>query len=207
MNETVEKVDRRLRRAETEQRILDGTVELLDAGASLAGLSINRIVDASGVSRATFYLHFADKRQLVKRLGETELVAFQGVIETFLTDPKAVRADLAPTIEALVALWRSHAGVLSSLIELSEYDADSRETWQSIVQAVAASIAPAIRVRRPELDEPLVLTLSEVLAWTGERSMHQMVGRDADDAQARRVAEGLTEAAWRIVAPASSLAQ
>src|SRR3954467_14814620 len=128
----VAKVDRRLRRAETEQRILDGTIKLLDAGASLAGLSVNRIVEASGVSRATFYLHFADKRQLVQRLGETELVAFQSVIGTFLADPKAVRAGLAPTVEALVTLWRSHAGVLSSLIELSEYDADSREAWQSI---------------------------------------------------------------------------
>jgi hypothetical protein len=88
---------------------------------------------------------------------------------------------------------------------MAEYDADSRETWQAIIQAVAASIAPAIRARRPELDEPMVLTLSEILAWTGERSLHQMVGRDATDAQARRAASGLTEAVWRIVAPASSL--
>lgn len=206
MNEvSVEKVDRRLRRAETEQRILDGTIELLDAGASLAGLSVNRIVEASGVSRATFYLHFADKRQLVQRLGETELFAFQRVTESFLADPGAARDELSETFTELVDLWRSHAGVLSSLIEMAEYDAESRETWQAVVQAVAASIAPALRERRPELDEPMVLTLSEILAWTGERSLHQMVGREATDAQARRAAEGLTEAVWRIVAPASSL--
>jgi AcrR family transcriptional regulator len=206
MNEVaVEKVDRRLRRAETEQRILDGTIELLDAGASLAGLSVNRIVEASGVSRATFYLHFADKRQLVQRLGETELFAFQRVTESFLADPGAGRDELSATFTELVALWRSHAGVLSSLIEMAEYDSESRETWQGVVQAVAASIAPALRERRPELDEPMVLTLSEILAWTGERSLHQMVGRDATDAQARRAADGLTEAVWRIVAPASSL--
>lgn len=201
------KVDRRLRRAETEQRILDGTIELLDAGASLAGLSVNRIVEASGVSRATFYLHFTDKRQLVQRLGETELIAFQSVTESFLSDPSAGRDDLAATFDELVATWRSHAGVLSSLIEMAEYDADSRETWQAVVHSVAASIAPALRERRPELDEPMILTLSEILAWTGERSMHQMVGRESTDAQARRAADGLTEAVWRIVAPASSFAR
>lgn len=200
------KVDRRLRRAETEQRILDGTIELLDAGASLAGLSVNRIVEASGVSRATFYLHFTDKRQLVQRLGETELFAFQAVTASFLSDASAGREELANTVNEMVALWRSHAGVLSSLIEMAEYDAESRETWQSIVQSVAATIAPAIRQRRPELDEPMVLTLSEVLAWTGERCLHQMVGRDATDAQARRAAAGLTEAVWRTVAPASLIA-
>lgn len=208
MNEvSAAKVDGRLRRAETEQRILDGTIELLDAGASLAGLSVNRIVEASGVSRATFYLHFADKRALVQRLGETELLAFQRVTASFFDEPEAGRETLARTIDELIALWRSHAGVLSSLIEMAEYDADSRETWQAIIHAVAASIAPALRERTPELDEPMVLTLAEILAWTGERSLHQMVGRDATDAQARRAAAGLTEAVWRIVAPASSLAQ
>lgn len=207
MNEVSEaKVDRRLRRAETEQRILDGTIELLDAGASLAGLSVNRIVEASGVSRATFYLHFADKRALVQRLGETELLAFQRVTEGFFEHPQAGRDELAQTVDELVALWRSHAGVLSSLIEMAEYDADSRETWKAIIHAIANSMAPAVRERRPELDEPMVLTLAEIIAWTGERAMHQMVGRDATDAQARRAAAGLTEAVWRIVAPASSLA-
>ncbi|MBJ7353243.1 MAG: TetR/AcrR family transcriptional regulator [Thermoleophilaceae bacterium] len=200
-------MDRRLRRAETEQRILDGTIELLDAGASLAGLSVNRIVEASGVSRATFYLHFADKRALVQRLGETELFAFRAATESFFEHPQAGRDELAQTVDQLVALWRSHAGVLSSLIEMAEYDADSHETWQAIIHAIADSMAPALRERRPELDEPMVLTLAEIIAWTGERALHQMVGRDATDAQARRAAEGLTEAVWRIVAPASSLAQ
>ncbi|MBJ7459486.1 MAG: TetR/AcrR family transcriptional regulator [Thermoleophilaceae bacterium] len=205
--EPAAKVDGRLRRAETEQRILDGTVELLDAGASLAGLSVNRIVEASGVSRATFYLHFADKRQLVQRLGETQLVAFRAVTETFFEHEQAGREELRQTVDGLVSLWRGHAGVLSSLIEMAEYDAESRESWQRIIHAIALSMAPALRERRPELDEPMVLTLAEIIAWTGERSLHQMVGRDATDAQARRAAEGLTEAVWRVVAPASSLAR
>lgn len=206
MNEVVDtRIDRRMTRGETEQRILDGTIELLDAGASLAGLSVNRIVEASGVSRATFYLHFKDKRELVARLAETELQEVERAMATFLSDPEAGREDLAETVDQMVALWRSHAGVLSSLIELAEYDADSREGWQAVIHAIAATIAPAIRERRPELDEPLVLTLSEVVAWTGERCMHQMIGRDATDAQVARAAAGVTEAVWRIVAPASSL--
>jgi AcrR family transcriptional regulator len=199
------KVDRRLRRADTEQRILDGTIELLDSGASLAGLSVNRIVEAAGVSRATFYLHFTDKRALVGRLAETELHEFQRATVSFLSGPAAGRDELAVTVDELVSLWRDQAGVLSSLIELAEYDSDSREAWQAVIHAIAASIAPAIRERRPELDEPLVLTLAEIIAWTGERALHQMVGRDASDAQARTTAAGLTEAIWRIVEPATSL--
>jgi AcrR family transcriptional regulator len=202
-----EKVDRRLTRGETEQRILEGTIELLDGGASLAALSVNRIAEAAGVSRATFYLHFADKGQLVQRLSETELRAFQQVTESFVFDPAAGREELETTVEGLVALWRGHAGVLSGLIEMSEYDQESREAWRAIIHAVAVSIAPALRERRPDLDEAMVLTLAEIIAWTGERALHQLVGRAATDAQARRAAEGLTEAVWRIVAPATSIAR
>jgi AcrR family transcriptional regulator len=200
-----EKIDRRMTRAETEQRILDGTIELLDAGASLSGLSVNRIVDAAGVSRATFYLHFGDKRALVNRLAETELSEFQRVTAGFLADPAAGRDELAATVTELIDLWRDHAGVLSSLIESAESDADTRENWQSVIRAVAGSIESALSDRRPELKQPLLGTLAEIIAWTGERAMHQMVGRDATDGQARRVADGLTEAVWRLVEPASSL--
>lgn len=199
------RVDRRMTGAETEQKILAGTIALLDAGATLAGLSVNKIVESAGVSRATFYLHFADKQALVRRLAATELDEFQRATAGFLSDPTAGREELAQTVAGLVELWRAHAGVLSSLIELAEYDAESREEWQRVIHAVAATSAPAIRERNPQMPEPLVLTLSEIVAWTGERALHQMVGRDATPAQARRVVEGLTEAVWRIVEPASSL--
>ena len=196
------RVDRRMTGAETEQRILDGAISLLDSGVPLARLSVGRIVEAAAVSRATFYLHIADKRAQVARLAQTELHEFERATASFLADPSAGREELAATTADLVELWRSHAGVLSSLIELAEYDAETREDWQAVVHAIAATVAPAIRRRNPGLDEPLVLTLAEIVAWAGERAMHQMVGRDASDAQARRVAEGLTEAIWRIVQPA-----
>lgn len=194
-----ERIDRRQTRDATETRILEGTTRLLDAGASLAGLSINRIAEESGVSRATFYLHFADKRALISRLATRELREVQVATDPFISDPTAGRDELAAVVTNLVAIWRDHAGVLASLIELAEYDADSRETWQQVVQAIAAQMAPAIRDRRPDLDEAMVVNTSEVLAWTGERTMHQMIGRDADDRRAADVAAALTEIIWRIV--------
>jgi AcrR family transcriptional regulator len=206
MNESAPtKTDRRMTGAETEQKILDATIELLDAGASLAGLSVNRIVEAAGVSRATFYLHFGDKRALVARLAATELREFQQATAGFLADESAGREELAATVAELVRLWQAHAGVLSSLIELAEYDADAREEWQSVIRAIAAEIAPAITMRNPTMSAAQALTLAEIVAWTGERALHQMVGRDADPAGVERVADGLTEVAWRVVVPASSL--
>lgn len=196
---TAERIDRRQTRDATEQRILDGTTRLLDAGASLAGLSVNRIVEESGVSRATFYLHFTDKRGLVNRLAERELTAFEALTASFLADPDAGREELAEVAREMIALWRAHAGVLSSLIELAEYDAESREAWQAVVGAVAAQIKTAMLERRSDLTDDEASDISQVIAWAGERSLHQMLGRDSTDQRAEAIASAMTEVIWRVV--------
>jgi AcrR family transcriptional regulator len=195
------RVDGRQTRDATESKILDATKALLDGGASLAGLSVNRIVEQAGVSRATFYLHFSDKRGLIAKLAETELAEFAQVMDPFLDAPGAGREELATMVSGLVELWRDHAGVLSSLIELAEYDSDARETWRAIIVAIADRIAIAIEARRKDLSAEQVQTLAEVTAWMGERTCHQMIGRDSTDPAAARVTEALTDAVWRTIAP------
>ncbi len=200
---TVPSGDRRLRRDATEGKILDATAALLDEGASLAELSVGRIVAAAGVSRATFYLHFTDKRALIARLAARELSAFDEATDAFFEVPDAGRAELASTVRGVVELWRDHAGVLSSLIELAEYDADARATWRATVEAIARSVEIALRARRRDLTSAQAATLAQTIAWAGERACHQMVGRDASTRQVAKVADALTDLIWRAIAPAA----
>jgi AcrR family transcriptional regulator len=197
----MERVDGRMTRDATESKILKATNLLLDGGAPLAGLSINQIVDQAGVSRATFYLHFSDKRGLITRLAETELAEFSKVMDPFLGDPDAGREELAEIALALVELWRQHAGVLSSLIELAEYDAEARETWRAVIGAIASNVEVVVNARRPDLTATQARTLSEMIAWAGERACHQLIGRESSDSDAALVAEALTDIVWRTIQP------
>lgn len=185
----------------TERRILEATGNLLQEGASLAELSVGRIAAAAGVSRATFYLHFPDKRALVARLAEQRLSEFGEITDPFIENPGAGRDQLAEVVAVLVATWREHAGVLSSLIELAEYDAQAREAWHATVHAIAARLAGALRERRPDLSAAEARTIAEIATWMGERVCHQMIRRDSDARAVKRVADGLTDTLWRIVAP------
>ncbi len=192
---------RRSSRDATEQRILSATHDLLQGGASLAGLSIARIVKQAGVSRATFYLHFPDKRALVARLAGQRLSEFGAITDPFLENPQAGRDELAEVVIRLVQNWRAQAGVLAGLIELSEYDQAARDAWHGVVRGIAATIATALRRFRPDLDSDQCEVLAEVIAWMGERACHQMAGTGTDMDQVDRTAEALTEAVWRIIAP------
>lgn len=193
--------ERSAARDATEQRILDATRELLQQGESLAGLSVTRIVKAAGVSRATFYLHFSDKRALIARLAELRLNEFGEITDPFVGRTDAGRDELEQVVRALIESWRRQAGVLSGLIELAEYDDAAREAWRASVLGTGEVIAKGVRTFRADLTHAQTEALGELIAWMGERVCHQMVGTRSTDARADRAAEALTEAVWRIISP------
>ncbi|MEX0992850.1 MAG: helix-turn-helix domain-containing protein [Solirubrobacterales bacterium] len=186
------------RREATREEILSAAQRLLEQGEPLAALSVNRIAAEAGVSRATFYLHFPGKRDLLAQLAAQEVLEWDEIAAPFFANPEAGRDELERVAAGVVAMWREHAGVLGGLVELAEYDTEARETWRAAVGQIGATIAAALRERSPELTAAEADTLGQMVAWMGERSLHQMVGAQADDETMDRVAHALTDAVWRI---------
>jgi AcrR family transcriptional regulator len=201
---TVQASAGRRRRAATRQQILDALRLLLREGAPVAGLSVDRIVAEAGVSRATFYVHFSGKAEVVTALSEQDMQPWLGPALDVLADPTADRAAIDAIVRGVVANWREHLAVSSSLVELSEYDPAVKEAWHAIVDRVAMPLAEHLRARWAGRDEgpgsadPEVV--AQVIAWMVERVCHQMLST-ADPAQDEPVAAALAEAIWRIVEP------
>lgn len=183
----------------TEQRILEATHELLQGGASLAGLSVGKIVAAAGVSRATFYLHFPDKRALVARLAEQRLSEFGEISEPFLSGEISGREALNATLSELVRKWHEQSGVLGSLVELAEYDEGAREAWSATIGAIITRLDGALARLRPDLPPARRAALAEVLTWMAERSCHQMAGTAAGKRDLERAVAGLSDVFWSVI--------
>ncbi len=186
------------RRTHTRQQIIDATRKLLAQGEAFARLSIGRIVVVAGVSRATFYLHFRTKRELVAALAQSETGAWATIAAPFLDDPRADRAVLSVVVRQLVDLWREHRAVLAGIIELAEYDDDTRAAWRDTAAEVARMVATSMRCRRPELSPAEADYRSRLLVWAGERFLHQEAGQPMPDHD-RLLIESLTELFWRMV--------
>ena len=188
----------RERRAATRRQILDALRSLLEDGAPVAGLSVERIVSEAGVSRATFYVHFAGKAEVVTALSEQDMEPWLERALPILADPTSDREAFALIIRELVENWRTHAAVSASLVELAEYDPAVRDAWHGIVHRLAGELASHLR-RRAGFEGDAD-TMAAVMAWMVERNCHQLVrsGAPEDD---DRVAAALAEAIWRIVEP------
>lgn len=187
------------RRAATRQQIVTAVRDLLGEGAAFAELSVGRIAERAGVSRATFYLHFSDKRELLADLAAQELADWQAVSQTMFDDPGAGRDVIEATIGNMVALWQAHRPVLSALVELAEYDDQARTAWRAAVSAVAASVSE-YAAKRDDIDYDDLEMSGMVIAWMAERACHQILD-GASPAETARVVKVLTDIIWRSRKP------
>lgn len=184
------------RRAATRAKILAAARELLAAGEPMAVMTVARVAQEAGVSRATFYLHFPDKRELTDALARDLFAQWTPIAGPLMTDAKPTRERIAGAVSAVVAAWREHAGTLAGLIEVAEYDADARRSWRAAIDEVASTIAGWLAVVRSDLSPERAGLLAQVIAWGAERSLHQLM--QDDPATDVPLAEALTELVWSV---------
>ena len=150
------------------------------------------------MSRATFYLHFRDKSELVAALAEDQ-VSWRGEIGAeVLAAPDLTRDDVQRMLNEIVGRWVENRAVLAGIIEVAEYDPAMADTWRTAMHEVAEVAGEQFRTRwkgqpgRPDPD-----TIAEIFTWMFERSCHQIL-RDAS--RQDEVADALTEIIWRVLA-------
>lgn len=188
-----------VRRGGAGAQIIEAVLDLLNSGASFSELSVGRIVERAGVSRASFYLHFSDKRALLGELAQRELTQWREVAEPLFADPDAGYDDLLRTVEAMFEMWDDQRAVLAALIELAEYDDDARAAWRGVIESVGAMVA-GYSLSRADVDVADVELSGRMIAWMAERVCHQMLA-GVNDAERAALAATLTETIWRARKP------
>lgn len=186
------------RRESSAREILDATSRLLARGDAVARLSVGRIIDEAGVSRATFYACFSDKHAVIAQLARQSLAWRDEVSGESLGDADLTRGRLDELMRTIVGHWRANRVVLAALVELAEHDPAIRLAWRSAVGQIAAQTAIQLERRwagSPDAP-PDPAALAEAFTWMFERCCHQLV---VDDDSAERTALALSEIIWRTV--------
>lgn len=191
-------VDRRRTSPATREALLRAATGLLTGGASVASLNVERIAREAGMSRATFYLHFADKRELVGALAE-DLFAWREYIGAeVLADPAMQRETLDAMMQLIVGRWSENQAVLAAIIEVAEYDSEFQESWRLAMQRIAETAAVQLDARWQKMPgnpgDPAVI--AEIFTWMFERTCHQMLRGGLPPEQ---LAAALTEVVWRVI--------
>lgn len=190
------------RRQENLTKLLGALESLLAEGETFTELSVERLVQRAGVSRSTFYVHFADKGQLL-----SELTA--DVVDQLLAagrgwwghEPPATRAELQARAEVIVATYRPHAELMRAVIDSSTHDPAVREVFRDLTGRYVDEITDHIRAGqatgRVRRDLPPGPT-AQMLTSMAERGLDRML-RGTDDAAARDAVEAFTAIVWNAL--------
>lgn len=129
-----------------QDALLQAISELMVDGATFTELSVARIARQAGMSRATFYLHYRDKSELVESLGNMANLDFIDAIAHWAKHAhRANWVDLHHTMSLIVERYEQHRTLIDLLTEVSAYDRRIRSFYLDLRNALATQLTDAVR--------------------------------------------------------------
>ncbi|MFR9806835.1 TetR/AcrR family transcriptional regulator [Pseudonocardia sp. RS010] len=189
------------RRTESLDRLQRSAESLTADGGSFSALPVERLAAGAGMSRATFYIYFEDKAELVTswfaQLAERITEAGEpwwGAVEP--VTPDTVRATLA----AVLAVYQRHRTVFAAVEEMVPLDPRLREVVEAEHALRVRQLAAHVRHGQEGGWIDSVLLADETAQWLTvmiERVATGVAVTDADAAAA--LAESGAGVVWRAL--------
>lgn len=187
------------RREEISEKMMTTAETLLSDGANFMQLSMGQLCGAAEVPRSTFYLHFADRAELLadwlavisSRLEQVGAAWWQ-------LDGSAVRADVEAALAFLVHTYRPHAALMRELYASAAYEPILREQVDVITRRNVERLCRHIEVGQREGFVCTDLPPMETAAWLmamAARGQHTLVA-GASEPEVDRLVKGLADIVW-----------
>jgi AcrR family transcriptional regulator len=190
------------RRDETRGRLLEVVETLLDEGESFTEISVERLVQAAGISRSTFYVYFEDKGDLLRAwFGEIIAELVEATAGWWELDESSTRDDLREVLDRVVRTYRPHTTLMAATYDAAAYDASVRELVESMMATNVATLRKHIKVGQKAgfVDPSLPAEqTAQWLTWMAERGLHQLVRR-ASDAELDGLVDAYTAIIWNTL--------
>ena len=132
----------------TSQAILD-TAERLLQTRSLDDIAVDELASGAGISRSTFYFHFASREAVLHALTGAILDALYESASSWLRRGSEPPEDsIRRALGASLALWRKHGPVLRAAVRARDTDPLMREFWAGVAHRFVDATASQIGIER-----------------------------------------------------------
>ena len=158
-----------------QEAILAATERLLGE-RRFSELAVSDIITAAGVSRTSFYAHFASRSAVLsaclRRVVGEIAVAVDPFVSATDGDPAAA---IRVSLQRWVALAREHGPLLRTVSEEWPHDAELQDLWMDVMATFSAATARVIERARAAGEAPPgadAQALATCLMWGYERVLH-----------------------------------
>jgi TetR/AcrR family transcriptional regulator, ethionamide resistance regulator len=134
------------RRDEMQGKLLAALERQLEGGTSLADVKVSDLAAEAGVSRATFYIHFQDKVDLIEEwLLETIQVLYDVSNDWYSASPDLTRDRLRDLLRAVFDAYRERLTLMSAMHETALYDETLRAEFAEAFELHISALTDHIR--------------------------------------------------------------
>ncbi len=168
------------RQEAVRERLLEAIEGVTEHGEGLGDVSVERLAKAAGISRATFYIYFSDKGDLLTaRFEQVVAELLEAARRWWELGPEISRDDLRAALGELVAVYRPHATLIAAAYDEAAYNPAVRELVTRFIESGITGLRKHIeRGQREGFVDPDLLA-PETAAWLGwmvERGLRDIVG-------------------------------
>ena len=147
MNPANERKRRRRSPEEAEEEILAAARGLL-AERPASEVTVGAIMEATTLSRKSFYVYFENRYDLLRRLVEPLAAERDAIIAPLLEPGVDMATGAREALVRLAELYATHGALLRALAEASSADEEARRAWRGfmdpVIDAHSAKIADEI---------------------------------------------------------------
>ena len=147
MNPTTERKRRRRRPEVAEREILDAAGRLLTERPANE-VTVGAIMEATTLSRKSFYVYFDNRYDLLRKLVEPLAAERDAIIDPLLRPGVDMATGAREALVRLAQLYATHGRVLRALAEASSEDHEAKQAWRDfmdpVIEAHSAKIADEI---------------------------------------------------------------
>jgi AcrR family transcriptional regulator len=188
-------------REDVLRRVTAALERLLADGAEFSDVTIEQLSSEAGIARSTFYVHFRDRRALLKQMAAVVLDELQeAAVPLFDQTDSASIEDIGAGVRAVVEAYRPHELLMRPILAAAHSDPEVRMTYELALARSATTCEAFIRAQarhgrtRPVPPRETAVALVRMI----ERTVTQeATGVSAD--RREQIADALAAIVWHAI--------
>ena len=196
------RIDSKQRRREIRDQLLAAIDTLAAEGETYSAVSVEKLAKAAGISRATFYIYFEGKADLLQAgFAETVDELGRAAEQWWGLGPGATPDDLGAALGTFIDTYTRHVGLMTAVNDEATQDDDLRDTVSAAIQRGIDGLRAHIeRGQKEGFVDPNLLAAETAawLVWLIERGLNQVLPT-ADAGQAVVLRKDLTSMIWHVL--------
>ncbi len=189
-----------------EDLLLMAMERLIEKNQSFATVTVNQLAKEAGIARATFYLHFADKAELVavlmNRLTD-ELVGSAGVW-FHPTEKKLTPETLKVALTGIFKTFKKHQAIVEAITTTAVHDETVAQLYAEMMEKLCEQSRLSVQAIQGSQLKGNVShdMLADVLTWSVELFCARFIS-SYDDKELEKLIDTFTHICLRSMFPSS----